>query len=147
MQFVAIIEGTLTTSPVTDKTRDGREFVQLSIVHRVTYRDTSGKQVNAQPMSFDILCWGDLASRARNLHRGDTIIADLTRLLPYDNNGILGMKAYARNVSVSMRYAEAHAGPQVRQRRGDLVTTAHGETVTADAYPEIVTDRELIQHR
>jgi hypothetical protein len=147
MQLVVIIEGALTTSPVTGQTREGREYVQFEIVHRVAYRDNSGKQVAAKPMSFDILCWGELASRVRNLNRGDTVTVDISRLLPYDNNGVLGLKAYARNVSVSMRYAEAHAKPAVRQRRGNLVTTPHGETVTADAYPEVVTDPEFVYRR
>ena len=147
MQFVMTIEGTLTGSPTTDTTRDGREFVQFEIAHRVSYRDGTGKQVDGKPMIFDILCWGELAGRVRNLNRRDTVVVDVSRLLPYDNNGILGMKAYARNVSISMRYADAHAGPRVQQRRGDLVSTAHGEKVTTDAYPDVVTDRELIHHR
>ncbi|MBG0568794.1 single-stranded DNA-binding protein [Actinoplanes aureus] len=148
MQLNITVEGTLTRSAVTGETRDGREFVQFQIVHRPgSYRDNTGREVTGKPMYFDILCWGDLAGRARDLTRGTTIVAEISRLIPFEDDGELGIKAFARNLSISMRYAEAHAGPQVRQRRGDLVTTPHGETITAQAYPDVVGDRELVHNR
>ena len=145
--FCVLVEGRLTASPTTGTTRDGREYVQFPIVHRDRYRDHTGKWQDAKAMFFEILCWGDLASRVRNLVRGDQVVVEAGQLLAYLNDSDLpALKMQARNVSVSMRFTEAHAGPPVRQRRGDLVVTADGEQYAADAYPEAVTDRELVHN-
>jgi hypothetical protein len=145
--FTVVIEGRLTASPSTGTTRDGREFVQFPIVHKARYRDHTGTWQDAKAMFFDVLCWGELASRVRNLVRGDQVVVEAGQLLAYLNDSDLpALKMLARNVSVSMRFTDAHAGPAVRQRRGDLVVTADGERYAADAYPEAVTDRELVHH-
>ncbi|GIE90485.1 single-stranded DNA-binding protein [Actinoplanes regularis] len=148
MLFTVVIEGRLTSTPATTSTRDGREFVQMSMLHKDRYRDQTGKWQDARPMFFDVLCWGELGDRVRNLVRGDQVVVEAGQLLPYINDsGMPAMKMQARNVSVSMRYAEAHAGPVKQQRRGDLVVTADGERYAADAYPETSTDRELVHNR
>lgn len=145
--FSCIVEGRLTASPTTGHTREGREYVQFPIVHRDRYRDHTGKWVDARAMFFEVLCWGELASRARNLVRGDQVVVEAGQLLPYLNDSDLpALKMQARNLSVSMRYTDVHAGTAVRQRRGDIVVTADGERYAADAYPEVVTDRELVHH-
>ncbi|RKR88322.1 single-stranded DNA-binding protein [Micromonospora pisi] len=145
--FACVIEARLTASPQTGHTREGREFVQFPVVHRDRYRDHTGKWVDSRAMFFEVMCWGDLATRARNLTRGDQVIIEAGQLLPYINDSDLpAMKVQARNLSVSMRFTDAHAGPQVKTRRGDIVTTADGEQYAADAYPEVTTDRELLHH-
>lgn len=145
--FSVIVEGRLTASPTTGHTRDGREFVQFPIVYKDRYRDHTGKWQDTRAMFFEVLCWGELASRVRNLVRGDQVIVEAGQLLPYLNDSDMpALKMQARNVSVSMRFTEAHAGPVARQRRGDLVVTADGERYAADAYPEAVTDRELVHN-
>jgi len=145
--FCVLVEGRLTASPTTGHTRDGREFVQFPIVHRDRYRDHTGTWVDMKAMFFEVLCWGELASRARNLVRGDQVVVEAGQLLPYFNDSDLPvLKMHARNLSVSMRFTDAHAGLPVRQRRADLVVTADGERYAADAYPETVTDRELVHH-
>jgi single-stranded DNA-binding protein len=147
MQFTVTIEGRLTTSPTTGTTREGREYVQFSIVHQDRYRDHTGKWVDLKAMFFDVLCWGNLASRVRNLTRGDQVVVEAGQMVAYDNDsGLPTLKLQARNVSVSMRFTDAHAGPKTPSRRGDMVTTAHGEQITADAYPEVITDHHLL-HR
>ncbi|MFG2042212.1 single-stranded DNA-binding protein [Dactylosporangium sp. NPDC048998] len=147
MQFSLTVEGRLTTSAMTNTTQSGREFVTFTIVHQDQYRDHTGKWVDAKPMFFDIVCWGKLAGHVRNLTRGTVVVIEGGRLLGYINdNELAGLKVEARNVSLSMRFGEAHPGPAKRTRRADLVTTADGEQITADAYPDVVTDRELV-HR
>lgn len=147
MMFHVAIEGRLTRSPETGTTRDGREYVQFPLMHRDRHRDHNGKWVDAKAMFFEVVCWGDLAARVRNLNRGDQVIVEAGQLFPYDNdNDLPALKLAARNVSVSMRFADAHAGPAKRSRRGDLVTTADGEKVTSDAYPDVITDPELVHH-
>jgi hypothetical protein len=147
MLFSVVIEGRLTSTPTTATTRDGREFVQMSILHKDRYRDQNGKWQDARPMFFEILCWGELGDRVRNLVRGDQVVVEAGQLLPFINDSDMpAMKMQARNVSVSMRFAEAHAGPVKQQRRGDLVVTADGERYAAAVYPETSTDRELVQN-
>lgn len=148
MLFTVVIEGRLTASPETGNTREGREYVQFPIVHRDRYRDHTGAWVDAKAMFFEVLCWGDLAGRARNLTRGDQVVVEAGQLLPYTNDSDLpALKVYARNLSVSMRFAEAHAGPRRQARRGDMVTTPDGENLVANAYHEAATDPELVHHR
>ena len=145
--FTVLVEGRLTASPTTGTTRDGREFVQFPIVHKDRYRDHTGAWKDTRAQFFEVLCWGELGSRVRNLVRGDQVIVEAGQLLAYLNDSDLPvLKMQARNVSVSMRFAEAHAGPAKQQRRGDLVVTADGERYAADAYPETVTDRELVHN-
>ena len=148
MQFNLTVEGKLTTSAMTNTTQAGREYVTFTILHQDRYRDQKGTLVDAKPMFFDIVCWGQLAGHVRNLTRGTVVVIEGGRLLGYINDDELaGMKVEARNVSLSMRFGEAHPGSDKRTRRADLVTTADGEHVTADAYPDVVTDRELVHHR
>jgi single-stranded DNA-binding protein len=147
VQFSLTVEGKLTTSAMSHTAQSGREYVTFTIVHQDRYRDHTGKWVNAKPMFFDIVCFGELASHVRNLTRGTVVVIEGGRLLGYINDDELGgMKVEARNVSLSMRFGEAHPGPAKPPRRADLVTTADGERVTADTYPDVVTDRELVQH-
>jgi single-stranded DNA-binding protein len=147
MLFNVVIEGRLTASPTIGSTRDGREYVQFPIVHRDRYRDHTGKWVDAKAMFFDVLCWGDLASRVRDLTRGDQVVVEAGQLLPYLNDSDLPtLKVQARNVSVSMRFTTAHAGPKTPTRRGDMVVSPHGELITSAAYPDVATDPELL-HR
>jgi single-stranded DNA-binding protein len=148
MLFSVVIEGRLTASPETGHTREGREYVQFPLVHRDRYRDHTGKWVDAKAMFFEVLCWGELASRVRNLTRGDQVVVEAGQLLPYANNDDLpSLKLHARNVSVSMRFTDAHAGQRVQSRRGDIVTTPDGEQYAAEAYPDATTDRELVHHK
>ena len=147
MLFTCVIEGRLTASPTTGHTREGREYVQFPLVHRDRYRDHTGRWVDTRAMFFEVLCWGDLAGRARNLTRGDNVVVEAGQLLPYCNDSDLpALKLHARNLAVSMRFADAHASAPTRARRGDIVVTPDGERYAADAYPEVVTDPELVHH-
>lgn len=145
--FTVVIEGRITTSPATITTRDSREFVQFTLLYKDRYRDHTGKWQDTAAQFFEVVCWGQLAYRVRELSRGDQVIVEVGRLMPYLNDSDLpALKATARNVSVSMRFADAHAGPARQQRRGDVVVTADGEHYNADAYPDAVTDRELVHN-
>jgi hypothetical protein len=145
--FSCIVEARLAASPETGHTRDGKEYVQFPVVHRDRYRDHTGRWVDGKAMFFDVICWGELARRARNLTRGDLVVVEVGHLMPYTTDSDLpGLKAHARNLSVSMRFADAHAGTPSRGRRGDIVVTADGEQISADAYPDVVTDPELVHH-
>ncbi|MEV6923980.1 single-stranded DNA-binding protein [Dactylosporangium sp. NPDC051485] len=147
MQFHVTIEGRLTTSAMSGATRNGHEYVTFTMIHRSRYRDNNGKWVDGKAMEFDVMCWGELAGRARHLTRGDVVTVECGQLLPYINDDDLpALKVQARNISISMRFTDAQPVKGPRSRRGDLVTTADGEKVTADTYPEVVTDRELQHH-
>ncbi|HKS98256.1 MAG TPA: single-stranded DNA-binding protein [Rugosimonospora sp.] len=146
--FTCFIEGRLTASAQTGHTSDARAFVQFPIVTRDRYRGPSGQWVDEKAMFFEVVCWGALAGRVRDLTRGDQVIVEAGQLLPYiTENDMPALKVHARNVSVSARFAPAHAGQQRPVRHGDIVTTADGEHYAAEAYPEATTDRELVQHR
>jgi single-stranded DNA-binding protein len=145
--FTCLIEGTLTASPTRGHTRSGAVWVQFPIVVKERYRDQSGKWVDATAMHFDIVCWRDLADRVDDLVRGDRVVVQAGRLLPYVDDGDQpALKVHAQNVSLSMRFTPAHTGPKTRQRSGDVVVTADGERIAAEAYPERVADRELVHH-
>ncbi|MDP9792589.1 single-stranded DNA-binding protein [Catenuloplanes nepalensis] len=148
MLFTIVVEGRLTASPTTGTTREGREYVQFPMVHQDRYRDHTGKWVDAKPQFFDVLCWGGLGARVRNnLTRGDIVTVEGGRLQPYlDDSDMPALKMQARNVNLSMRFTDAHPGTKAPRRRGDMVTTAHGEQIPAEVYPEVTTDLELL-HR
>ena len=148
MLFNVVVEGRLTASPTTGTTRNGHEYVQFTLVHQDRYRDHTGKWVDAKAQFFEVLCWGELGVRVRNnLTRSDVVIVEGGQLLAYNNDSDMPtLKVQARNVSISMRFTDAHPGRKTPSRRGDMVTTAHGEQISADAYPEVTTDRELL-HR
>lgn len=146
--FTCFLEGKLTASPTTGHTRDGREYVQFPVVVRDRYRDHTGKWADGKAMWFEIFCWGEIATRVRDLGRGDQVVVEAGQLLPYLNDDDLpALKVQARNVSVSMRFTTAHAGSKVPQRRGDMVATPYGEKYPAATYPDVVSDPELVQHR
>ena len=146
--FTCVIEGSLTSTPTRGHTRDGATWVQFPIVVRDRYRDHTGRWVDAKAMFFDIVCWRDLAERVQDLCRGDLVVVEAGQLLPYLNDSDLpGLKVHARNVSLSMRHTPAHTGTRARQRSGDIVVTADGERIAADAYPDRVAHLELVHHR
>jgi hypothetical protein len=145
--FTCMIEGKLTSAPTRGHTRDGAVWVQFPIVVRDRYRDQTGRWVEAKAMFFDVVCWRDLADRAQDLSRGDTVVVEAGQLLPYlTDSDLPGLKVHARNVSLSMRHTAAHVGPKVRQRSGDTVITPDGERIAADAWPDRVVDLELVHH-
>jgi hypothetical protein len=145
--FTCLIEGALSSSPTRGHTRDGAIWVQFPIVVRDRYRDHTGRWVETKPMYFDIVCWRELADRVDHLVRGDRVVIEAGQLLPYiDDSDVPGLKVHARNVSLSMRHTTAYTGPKVRQRPGDIVVTADGERIAADAYPDRVADLELVHH-
>ncbi|MBN1173042.1 MAG: single-stranded DNA-binding protein [Micromonosporaceae bacterium] len=97
--FTCVIEGRLTASPTCDHTRDGRPYVQFPLVHRDRYRDATGRWVDTKAMFFEVLCWGDLATRVHHLTRGDQVLVEAGQLLPYLNDSDLpALKVQARNV-------------------------------------------------
>ncbi|GAA0812118.1 single-stranded DNA-binding protein [Spirilliplanes yamanashiensis] len=145
--FTCVIEGSLTSTPTRGHTRDGAVWVQFPVVVKDRYRDHAGRWIDGRPMFFDIVCWRDLADRVQDLARGDRVVVEAGQLLPYLSDSELpALKVHARNVSLSMRYTAAHTGPRVRQRSGDVVVTADGERIAAEAYPDRVSDPELVHH-
>ncbi|WP_020525193.1 single-stranded DNA-binding protein [Catelliglobosispora koreensis] len=158
--FTVVIEGRLAGSPETGATRQGREYTQFPFVYRDSWRDAAGVK-RERVMHFEVICWGDLATRAYTLKRGDQITVEAGQMLAYVDHDLRRgdqgamhercgqpvLKLSARNISISMRHGDAHSGLRpAAQRRGDMVTTAHGEQVPADAYPEITADLELVHH-
>ena len=145
--FTCILEGQLTASATRGHTRDGATWVQFPLVVQGRYRDHTGQLVDARAMHFDIVCWRARAERVTDLRRGDRVVVEAGQLLPYlSDSDLPGLKVHARNVTLTMRYTAAHVGPRVRQRSGDIVVTADGERIAAAAYPDRVTDLDLVHH-
>jgi hypothetical protein len=145
MQATFIVEGVITRRPETDVTRNGKRFTQFEISNYRTWTDSAGKTRQSDPMVFDIICWGELAREALKLAPRTTVVVNGSRLIPYDNNGTLGLKMFARDLSVTLRDVGSQNTGR-GQRSGDLVTSPHGETVAVEAWPDIVGDLETV-HR
>ena len=145
MQAVFIVEGVITRRPEADVTRGGKRFTQFEISNYRTWVE-NGRTRKSEPMVFDIICWGELAREALKLAPRTTVVVSGSRLIPYDNNGTLGLKMYARDLSVTLRDVGSQSTGR-SQRGGDLVTSPDGETVAAEAWPDIVGDLETVHRR
>jgi single-stranded DNA-binding protein len=145
--FTCLIEGQLTSSPELGATREGRPYVQFRIIHRARYRNAAGTWTDAKPMHFDIVCWGPVAEHVRDLVRGDQVVVEASRIMAFFNDSDEpDLKLSAANVSISMRFTQAHTGSRKPSRPGDIIVTPDGERYDANTYPEVITDRELIHH-
>jgi hypothetical protein len=137
-----VYEGIITRRPETGVTGDGREYTQFEITHYREWMDGNRKRTSGR-IVIDILCWGELAQHARKLSLRTTVTVVGNTLMSYDNNGVLGLKMYARELSVNIRDI---GNSSARQRNGDLVTSPEGETIVAEAWPDVVGNLETV-HR
>lgn len=144
MQAQFIVEGIITRRPESGVTGGGKRYTQFEISNYRTWVE-NGKTRRSEPMVFDIVCWGELARQALDLAPRTTVVVNGSRLIPYDNNGTLSLKMFARDLSVTLRDA-ASLGTR-GQRSGDVVTSPYGETIAADAWPEVVGDLETVHRR
>lgn len=138
-----VYEGIITRRPEAGATGDGREYVQFEITHFREWMDGKTRRTSGR-IVIDIVCWGELAQQARKLSLRTTVTVIGNTLMPFDNNGVLGLKMYARELSVNIR--DVGNRSTAGQRSGHLVTSPEGETITADAWPDVVGELETV-HR
>ncbi|MFC7530191.1 hypothetical protein [Actinoplanes sp. GCM10030250] len=138
-----VYEGIITRRPEIGVAGDGREYTQFEITHFREWMDGNKKRTSGR-LVIDILCWGELAQQARKLSLRTTVTVIGNTLMPYDNNGVLGLKMYARELSVSIR--DVGNRSTAGQRSGHLVTSPEGETIAAEAWPDVVGNLESV-HR
>ncbi|BEL12881.1 hypothetical protein Q0Z83_110720 [Actinoplanes sichuanensis] len=138
-----IVEGIITRRPETGVTRDGREYTQFEITHYRTWMDGNTTR-KSPPQVLDILCWGRLAQQARKLSLRTTVTVHGNAPQPFDNNGVLGLKMFARGLSVDV--GDLGNRSTTGERSGHLVTSPEGEQITAEAWPEVVGNLETV-HR
>ncbi|MBO3736653.1 single-stranded DNA-binding protein [Actinoplanes flavus] len=138
-----VYEGKVSRRPETGVARDGREYTQFEITHFREWVDGNKKRTSGR-IVIDIVCWGELAQQARKLSLRTTVTVVGITLMPYDNNGVPGLKMYARELSVNIR--DIGNRSTAGQRSGHLVTSPEGETIAAEAWPDVVGDLEAV-HR
>jgi hypothetical protein len=136
-------EGIVTRRPETGRTGGGREYTQFEITHYREWMEGKTKR-KSEPLSIDILCWGELAQQARKLTLRTTVTVHGNTLMPFDNNGVLGLKMFARGLSVDIH--DIGNRTTAGQRSGDLVTSPEGESIAAEAWPDVVGALETV-HR
>ncbi|WP_436528287.1 hypothetical protein [Actinoplanes sp. HUAS TT8] len=136
-----VYEGIITRRPETGVTSDGREYTQFEITHYREWMDGTKKRTSGR-IVIDILCWGDLAQQARKLRLRTKVTVIGNTLMPYDNNGVLGLKMYARELSVNI--GDIGNSSAAGQRNGHLVTSPEGEQIASDAWPDVVGNLETV---
>jgi len=149
--FNSVIQGTVVGHPEPGHTNHGgHAFVAFHIVHRMGYTDReTGKWVSQPPMEFDVKCWNpEHMMVARGLKPGTEVLVTVNRLVPTSfNNDEPTITIYPRSLVTVGGSAAARPSNGRGQRSGDLVVTPHGETIHADAWPEVVTgDLTMVHH-
>ena len=149
--FSCVIQGTVVGRPESGHTNgSGRAFVKFQLVHRTGYRERgTGKWITTAPMTFEVTCWDEqLMLRARSFKAGNEVLVEVKKFVPYvdtsTDEAIMNINP-ANVVLISGNASSTDTGRG--QRSGDLVVSPHGEKIAADAWPEAVTDPQLVHHR
>ena len=147
--FTSLIQGTVRGRSEQGHTNSGgRAFVKFRIVHRTGYF-SSGKWVTTPPMEFEVTCWDEQQMLlARSLRPGTDVLVTVKKMTPYLDQGeepIINITP-ANLTPLTSSNAPTPSAPR-RQRSGDLVVSPHGEKIAADAWPDTVTDPQLVHHR
>ena len=145
MLFECLVEGKVIVAPESDTTASGTPFVRFTIEHEQGYRDAGRGWVTTGRTDYRVTCWDKrLMPALTDIRRGQRVLVRATRfnVLTDNHTG----EAIFNLTPDYVRVLEA-APARPRQRDGDMVRTPHGEDIHADAYPDVVTDRQLIHHR
>ncbi|MBM2623407.1 hypothetical protein JIG36_48725 [Actinoplanes sp. LDG1-06] len=146
--FSSLIQGTVRGRSEHGEARGGRVFVKFRITHRTGYRK-DGKWVATEPMEFEVTCWDEQQMLlARSLQPGAEVLVTVKKFFPYlDRSDQAVINITPAEILLLPKSSHPGVGTPRRQRSGDLVVTPHGEKIAADAWPDVVTDPELVHHR
>lgn len=148
--FNCIVQGTVVGRPESGHMSSGRAFVKFGLVHRTGYFDRkNSKFVATAPMTFEVTCWDEqLMLRARTFKSGNEVLVEVKKFVPYLDpaSDEPVMNIYPASIQLITGSTPA-TGTGRGQRSGDLVTSPHGEKIASDAWPEAVTDSQLVHHR
>jgi single-strand DNA-binding protein len=147
MLFNFTIEGNLAADPQIRYTPKGNAVCELRLIRNSRYR-RDGTWVDGRILGLTLTCWQDLAERASELRKGDTVIAEVgddLRAETYEGRAYL--RATARTVAVSMRWHpavskratrtdDANPGRTVQQATGGYDTTTRAATADNAPPPE-----------
>ena len=114
MLFNFTFEGNIATEPELRFSQSGVAVCNLVVMRTARYR-REGKWVDGQTVAINVSCWRDLAERAVDLNKGDTVIVEVGDDLHADAfNGRSYLRATARTLAVSMRWhgATSHRQPK-----------------------------------
>ncbi|GAB3259856.1 hypothetical protein GCM10027456_39650 [Kineosporia babensis] len=115
MLFNFVIEGNIAQAPELRFTDSGVAVCNLRLMYNGRYRNNAGQWVDGRTVAIDLTCWRQLAERAAELNKGDTIIAEIgDDLRAESRNNYTSLRATAQNISVSMRW---HPATSLREPR------------------------------
>lgn len=145
--FTCLVQGTVIGRAEQGHTASsGRAFVKLRIIHRTGYRRNGG-WIATEPMEFEVTCWDEQQMLlARSLAPRTEVLITVKKFSPY----ISGSDEPVINITpadIVVLTSTPGAEPARRQRSGDLVVSPHGEKIAADAWPDTITDPQLVRHR
>jgi hypothetical protein len=146
--FTCLIQGTVAGRCEPGHTpSSGRAFVKFRIVHRTGYRK-DGRWVATAPMEFEVTCWDEQQMLlARSLRPGTEVLVTVRKFFAYLDQGEEPVINITPADIVPLPSSTPAPSPPRRQRSGDMVVSPHGEKIAADAWPDIVTDPQLVHHR
>ncbi|MFI5496621.1 hypothetical protein [Actinoplanes sp. NPDC051859] len=145
--FHCTIQGTVVGSTELGHAgRTGMAYARFRIIHPTGYRK-NGQWVPTAPMEFQVTCWTEQQILlARRLKAGNEVLVDVKKItaLTQDRTDepVTNLTPAGFTILDAPKPAPAARG----QRSGDLVQTPYGETIAADAWPDVVTDLELVHH-
>lgn len=114
MIFNFTFEGNIGNDPQLYFSQSGIAVCNLTVLRTARYR-RDGKWIDGPTVALNISFWRDLAERAAELKKGDTVIVDVADDLHGETyNGRASLRATGRNLAVSMRWhgATSHRQPR-----------------------------------
>ncbi len=143
--FNCLVQGTVIGRADSGHTNTGRAFAKFRISHRTGYYH-NGIWMATKPMEFQVTCWNEQqVLLARSLTSGTEVVVTVKNFFPYlgdSDEPVINITPADIVVLGSKPAAPAPRG----QRSGDLVVSPHGEKIAADAWPDTVTDLDLVHH-
>ncbi|MEU7906405.1 single-stranded DNA-binding protein [Actinoplanes sp. NPDC049118] len=146
--FSCLVQGTVTGRCEQGHTPgSGRAFVKFRIVHRTGYRKDGG-WITTAPMEFEVTCWDEQQMLlARSLKPGTEVLVTVKKFFSYLDRSDEPVINITPTDLLPLTASAPATDPARRQRSGDLVVSPHGERIAADAWPDTVTDPQLVHHR
>ncbi|WP_025274165.1 single-stranded DNA-binding protein [Haloglycomyces albus] len=131
MEFNCTIEGRIVKrAPEMRTSQAGNIYTTLELVHNgKRFRDATGQWRDGKAQWFDVICFGNLASRVADLQQNDIITVTVSRIDSRAGDGIAFTQLVASNVSLSLRFKPATSITDTASQ--EAVTTADGEQLTA----------------
>jgi single-stranded DNA-binding protein len=124
---------------------DRRPMVSFRMDHQQGYHDRRGTWRDTVRTPYQVTCWDkNLMPVLDGIRRGQRVFVKASRfnILPDARTG----NDLFNLTPDFVRVLAAPAQTQQRQRDGHTVVTPHGEQIDARAWPDVVTDLELVHH-